>query len=352
MIVFDNVTFSNQRAGGVPSLAANIISRVIESRKYDYRLVEDDNAMNNIFRIMINAPESNVLKQSTFFFRLKRYMDIRLKLEGEFVYQSSYYRICKNRNAKNLVIVYDFMYELFEKRCLALKVHQWQKYRAIRRADVVVCISDSTRKDLFKYVPDTDPTKVEVIHIGVSKEYRPLENKLKEYGEYVLVVGGRGGYKNFGLTVDAVSRTNLKLMICGGALNETERKLLDEKLGTESYLYVGVKPNEELNQLYNSVYCLAYPSSYEGFGIPVIEAQSAGCPVIAYNASSIPEIIGDTPLLMQSLSVVEFVEKLELLKSADLRDKVIKNGLENCRRFDWQKIVSQYMSIYDRLLEK
>lgn len=135
-------------------------------------------------------------------------------------------------------------------------------------------------------------------------------------------------------------------------MSEEEKSYFDNILGAERYeVKVGLS-NEELNQYYNSVKCLVYPSSYEGFGIPVLEAQQAGCPVIAYNTSSIPEVIGDTPLVMQELTKEEIQEKLEKLNDDSLRKSVIEKGLENAKRFSWDKAYGEYRNLYECLILK
>lgn len=352
LVVFDNVTFSFQKAGGVPSVCINIMQRVINSGRYDYLCVEDEKAKENIFREQMDIPDSKIKKLPTCLRKIYRYKDITIKNDKPFIYQTSYYRISKSKNARNVVIVHDFMYELFSKPGLALTVHKWQKYHAIRHATRIVCISENTKQDLFRFCPDVNPNKVVVIYNGVSDDYKPLKEKTVPYKDYFLVVGGRLGYKNFPFAVDAVSKTKKNLVICGNPLTEQERNLLNEKLGSKRYVEVINPSNEKLNELYNSAFCLAYPSSYEGFGIPVVEAQKAGCPVIAYNASSIPEIIGDTPLLMQQLTIEEFLAKVDLLQKEGIREAVITKGLRNAERFSWDIIAQQYMALYDEVLNE
>lgn len=104
--------------------------------------------------------------------------------------------------------------------------------------------------------------------------------------------------------------------------------------------------NAVLNRLYNNAFALLYPSLYEGFGIPILEAQKAGCPVIAYASSSIPEIMGDSPLLMHFANKETIYQCLNSLEDKNFRAMVIKQGLENVKRFSWHKMYQEVLSIY------
>lgn len=200
---------------------------------------------------------------------------------------------------------------------LQQRMHTWQKNKAIRNSDVIVCISENTKKDVLKFVPGIDESKIHVIYNGVSEDYRIVDtHQWDSLGEYVVFVGSCQPYKQFQFTAEAIKGTPYRLAIVGGKLSDAEVAFLDDTLGRNKYISTGFLTNEQLNTLYNQAVCLAYPSAYEGFGIPVIEAQRAGCPVIAYNASSIPEVIGETPLLLNSLTIDEFHDKLNILKQA------------------------------------
>ncbi|MGL4338752.1 MAG: glycosyltransferase family 4 protein, partial [Turicibacter sp.] len=199
-------------------------------------------------------------------------------LQRSGVFHSSYYRLPSHKELKVITTVHDFTYEKFIKGP-AQWVHTWQKNRAIRNSDVVICVSHNTAKDLMQYCP-IDPQKIRVIHNGVSDSYHPLGGLSSEQQQDVVFVGARSGYKNFKLTVESVATVaNLSLQIVGGgSLTKDEIKHLERYLPNR-YCWLGRLSDEELNKTYNQAYALLYPSSYEGFGIPVIEAMRAGCPV-------------------------------------------------------------------------
>lgn len=214
----------------------------------------------------------------------------------------------------------------------------------------MVCVSENTKNDLLRIVPDIDPSKIHVIYNGVSDDYRPIQHKpYDRYRNSVLFIGGRSGYKNFEFVVKALSGTDYRLLICGAEITMAEKKSLDTHIPGQ-YDFIKHPDNTELNRIYNSVHCLAYPSSYEGFGIPVLEAQRAGCPVIALNSSSIPEVMGNTWGMMDRLDESEFKWMLSKLHDTSLRNQTINEGLENSKRFSWKKMANEYISLYNRLL--
>ena len=200
----------------------------------------------------------------------------------------------------------------------------------------------------MRFLPEIPEKKIRIIYNGVSDDYYPITHNCNiRYDEYVLFVGGRQTYKNFEFAISCVKEIQKKLLIVGAPLTDKERKIVIKYLGSEGYKVIIHPSNSILNQIYNSVYCLIYPSLYEGFGIPVIEAQKAGCPVIAMNSSSIPEIIGDKSLLLNSSSCSEFMAKIQILTKN--RADLVSAGLENSKRFSWDKMTNEYADIYNEI---
>lgn len=348
-IILDNIIFSLQRSGGISTVWENIIRRILVDNRFETTFIDYKESLQNIFRKKLDIPDSLVIQKSDKFLPLKRYYDVRYKMGEEHVFHSSYYRLSKESHAKNITTVHDFTYEYYCRNIMARECHKWQKYKAILKADKVVCVSENTMRDLLHFVPEAKNKEIKVIYNGVSEEYRVLNNRNKEYEDYVLFVGAREGYKNFLFLVDAIKDTYYKLLICGRPLTELEERVLNNSLGKERYKIQSDVSNYKLNEIYNSVLCLVYPSSYEGFGIPVVEAQKAGCPVIALNVSSIPEIIGDTPLLLDALDRNALLEKIAMAEKVDIRDIVISSGLENAKRFSWDKVYEQYALLYSTI---
>lgn len=345
-VVFDNIIYSLQHAGGVSVVWSNLIRRAAKQLG-DTVWLEYDGAEENISRKTFSLPGNKIAHRPKSLMKLKRYVNPRIKLSEPFIFHSSYYRTCPSRQAINVTTVHDFTYEYYVSNPIKKRVHCWQKYQAILHSDAIVCISENTKKDLLRFVPKADESKIKVIYNGVDHTFH-LESD-HSMGDFVLFVGKRDPYKNFDKIVEPVAKCGLKLMIAGHPLSEDETARLDNS-GC-NYSYLGFVSDEELNSLYNHAVCLLYPSEYEGFGLPVLEAQKAGCPVVAYNRSSIPEVIGDTPLLLNSLGEQAIVDGIKLAQDQDTRSRIIEDGLKNSARFSWDKMANEYFELYRSLSE-
>lgn len=353
-IVYDNIVFDLQDFGGISVVWQELLSRI--ALDFDVGYVDVDAEKNaNCFRKKLAITPNRVLATIRHA-HMSRYLPVRLDADVPFVFHSSYYRYCNNPQAVNVTTVHDFTYERFSSG-LRQKVHTWQKFAAIRHSAVVVCISENTKRDLLRLMPDVDERRVSVIYNGVSEAYCRLLEPVAAaqlpfpQGTYVVFIGRRDKYKNFDLTVRSVAATSLNLLIVGSMLSKAEQAEVEKYLPPRRYQTMSHVSDERLNQLYNHAAALVYPSSYEGFGLPVLEAQRAGCPVIALNASSIPEVIGDTPLLMPQLSEQALVERLNLLGDGELMKQVRARGYDNCRRFSWDKMAQDYIQVYHNLMK-
>lgn len=273
-------------------------------------------------------------------------------------YYSSHAR--KYQDMPSVVTVYDMINEKFSDNFIRSEYGSEQKRITVERADHVICISESTRRDLLELF-DIPEDKVSVVYLGYDElsacDSRNIASTTTIASPYLLYVGSRGGYKNFEGFLRAIASSsflkNNFSVICfgGGRITQKEAALIDEiGLDAEKIKQVG-GGDDMLATLYKSAEAFIYPSRYEGFGIPPLEAMSLGCPVIYSNTSSLPEVVGDAgesfdPANLESVShVIEAV-----MHSPTKRTELIQKGYERCKMFSWSRCAQETVSIYRGLI--
>jgi glycosyltransferase involved in cell wall biosynthesis len=234
-----------------------------------------------------------------------------------------------------------------------------------RRAAHVIAPSEYTRRDLIETY-GLDPERVTAIPLAVAGRFRPvedgaeLERVRKQYGiagEYVLAVGSIQPRKNLARLVRAYSalrrgrgRSNLPQLVLVGKsawlYGDTLRAIEEEGLG-QSVLLTGYVPEGDLPALYTGALLFAYPSFYEGFGLPPLEAMSCGAPVLTGNQTSLPEVVGDAGLTVDPFDTDALAAGLARLIDDDaLRTELGRRGLQRARRFDWRETARMTLKVY------
>lgn len=352
-VVIDNIIYYLQGTAGISVYFNEITKRFLADERFCVKLI-DRPEKSNVLRDELKTENIELLTKPVL--KLARYLPVKQKSDSRYYFISSYYRFTNDKNATNVTVVHDFTYE---KKVKGVKrfVHHWQKKQAIKKSDIIICISHNTKKDLLYYFPWAAEKKIFVIHNGVGDVYRPLENDCfltlpaNFPKKYLLFVGGRGGYKNFDKCVQALSyfSDDYGLLVVGGDWNDSEKELI-KAYGHRIHL-VKYPDKEQLNRIYNSAFCLLYPSSYEGFGIPVVEAMRAGCPVVALNMSSIPEIAGDAAILSDKSNGLSLYKSVKILEDDYLRQSYIDKGKQRSKLFSWNICYQQFAEILtDNLL--
>ncbi|WP_410514280.1 glycosyltransferase family 1 protein [Paenibacillus sp. BR2-3] len=348
-VIYDNIIFNLQRSGGISVYWKELIERLMSECSIDVDFIEYSGAEKNIFRKQVKISKNNIRLKSNFpNINFLRYINLSKNNDEQTIFHSSYYRTMKGKNIINVVTVHDFTYEKKINTNIG-KIHVHQKKKALKNADGIICISENTKKDMIELYPELKNKNIKVIYNGFNgHDYYPIPEI--EFENSVIFVGSRKGYKNFNEVVEIISNLeNISLKIVGAQLDQEEVSLLKQKLPNRYTLYKHIN-NEYLNVLYNKSICLVYLSEYEGFGIPVLEAMSAGCPVIALNKSSIPEVAREAGLLFDKIDYESIRNTiLDLRENKEFRETQVKNGQKNSKRFSWDKCYHEVLGYYQEL---
>ncbi len=342
-LVLDSVIFGLQRYGGISNYWARLLQFAARSPQLETSLVLPKQLKYSDFDL------TSVRQLPTFLERLPaqlaRYMRAPVP-EHDALFHTSYYRLPRKGVLRYIVSAYDFTYERYRSG-LARYVHATQKLASLRRADAVLCISHSTKRDVLEFCPGIDPAKLHVTHLGVDTGvFFPDVPKNAGHETTVLFVGQRTGYKRFDLAADAVRQCpRLRLGIVGPALTGAERDMVRATLGSRWHEF-GAVGTAELRRLYSSVFAFMFPSDYEGFGLPVLEAMACGCPVVAANASSLPEVGAGAACYVAEQRADAYASILYALSDSARREALVRAGIARAAEFPWSKTFEQTLSVY------
>lgn len=230
----------------------------------------------------------------------------------------------------------------------------------LKTATRIIAVSQATKNDLVKKIK-LNQEKIDVVYEGYDKNlFKPvrndlLVNSLKQYDlkpkSYFLFIGTIQPRKNLDRIIKAFSKSNVnKLVIVGqkGWLSEEIYKL-PKQLGVEDRVkFLGFVPEKDLPILYSGALALIFASLFEGFGLPIIEAQACECPVLTSNLSSMPEIAGKEAILVDPYSENDIVEGMDKIQNSQLRSKIIKAGLVNINRFSWERCARETLEVLEK----
>ena len=262
--------------------------------------------------------------------------------------------------AATVITVYDMIHERVG-GYLADDANANGKGDAIRAADHAICISASTQRDLIELL-DVDPAKTSVVHLGFSlmpTEATPNASMIgaSKQRPFILYVGQRAGYKNFdGLLAAYAASARLRDafdLVCfgGGPFSATELVAqAAAALRAGAVRQVGGS-DAVLRTLYQQAAVLVYPSLYEGFGIPPLEAMSFGCPVVCSPVSSLPEVVGTAAAFFTVGDTDGLVSAIErVVGDAAYRAELVQLGTERLALFSWERCAEQTLQVYQGLL--
>ncbi len=291
-----------------------------------------------------------------------RYLPFRMENSVD-IFQSTFFSTVYITSVKKIVTVHDMIPEKFP----GLVRKSWQKMEmakkkaAVQNADIIIAVSQNTKNDLITEYPWISEEKIRVIYHGpfhVENEVS-LDDISRKYGlslvpqGYFLYVGRRKNYKNFQILVSLVEnktryRDSVFCCVGGGRSDQTYETLAAKGL-ERNFQFVPSVSDDELASLYKNAKALLFPSMYEGFGLPVLEAMANECPVICGHVSSLPEIAKDAAFYFDPSSMESLDEAIDRLNSSD-RSDVVKSGKQAVSDFSWKRAAREMKDVYLGLL--
>ena len=359
-ILYDGSIYSYQAAGGVNNYIAKIIdlmpqevhSTLAVNVRRDVNFPTKDELDLIYFKRFCFRPGRLCFLVERFYFRsrmLKRNYDIfHPSLYGENLAQVP----ISSFKCPLVVTVHDMIDEIYPE-VDPTGVRRQQKLECIRLAKAIICVSENTKSDLLNRHPEVDH-KVHVIPNGCNIDTSDIKSReFVPVSPYFLFVGGRkSDYKNFDsalktMAVLAGEFPTLKIVVAGAAINPDEKSRI-EALGLSKKVISFENPDERLlARLYHWSVCLLYPSIYEGFGIPPLEAMACGTCVIAADRSSIPEVVGNAGLLFNPDEPDGLVKVARrVLEDPALRDDLIRKGKERVQSYSWHRSAAATFEVY------
>ncbi len=347
-----------QKYGGISRYFAELMKNI--SPQYELALKYSD----NIYLKKINYPGKRLRLpekfkgKSTLLFQLNMPQSIKKIRERKFdLFHPTYFNPYFLQYIKDkpfVLTVHDMTHELFPDKVNKLDKSAEYKKIVANKAAKIICVSQNTRNDLCRLL-NIDENKIEVIYHGSSLKLAEANYSIPLPEKYILYVGARGYYKNFNLFYSAVESLlkndkDLCLLCAGGGKFSKEELSKFETSGVSSRVLYRQVSDSILPFVYNKAAVFVFPSLYEGFGIPVLEAFNCDCPVITSNVSSLPEVAGDAAYCVSPYDpemIKEAVSKF--VYNPEMRDKYITKGRKRRELFSWEKTAQLTMKLYQSI---
>ncbi len=361
-ILYDGYIYSMQVAGGINRYFANIIQKLPS---------DVTPTLTTCRSIQVNAPTHPRLKTFTYPRGMKprrvsdplekHYFRAIPALHRFDVQHPTYYlqltdRPFSNSNGSLVITVHDMIHELLADSIDPKGYTTRAKKDAIHAAHRLICVSENTKSDLLKIYPEVEDKTVVIYEASELSQEQAYGEESVPSQPYFLHVGSRSKeYKNFDTLLVAFSKAasvddDILLCVVGPPFNESEQRQIAELKLTNRIDYYGYASDNHLAKLYRCSTAFVYPSLYEGFGIPPLEAMACGSVVVASNASSIPEVVGDAGILFDPTSVGDLADiLLQVLESSTERDRLIQKGHQRAKAFSWEKTAQQTLAVYRSL---
>lgn len=348
-----------------------LIGRII----YNMYRIEDISSFNYFSDYFSNISKLPFPLNGLIWFLLSQYAKAagkttKIKVEDADIFFGTNFRGVFKKTLRNVITIHDMAHEYYpEAMSKRIYIYLKRLQQSAEKADLIIADSENTKKDILKFLGVSEK-KVKVIYPGVDTIFRPINDtdvldsvkkKYNLYERFILYLGAIQPRKNITTLIRAYNMLckehNFKhrLVIAGGVgwKNKDIRYLVEELGLQDKIIFTRYVPENDLPVIYNLADVFVFPSLYEGFGLPVLEAMACGTPVVTSNVSSLPEVAGDAVLLINPHSVEELADSIKrIISDEDLRKRNIAKGLEQAKLFTWEKCARETLEAFSQVLSR
>jgi glycosyltransferase involved in cell wall biosynthesis len=292
-----------------------------------------------------------------------------LRRERPDLYHAPHYVLPAAVRCSSVVTIHDCIHLMFPQYLpnrMAYAYARAQMWTAAHRSDCILTVSDASKRDIL-HLFNIAPEKIVVVYNAIDSHFfsTPADDAVARVRaryqldhRFVLYVGNIKPHKNLVRLIEAFNelRTgdldDLKLLIIGDEISKLPalRRAVHRHKLHKHVRFLGYVPDDQLAVLYRLAAVFVFPSLYEGFGLPPLEAMASGTPVVTSNVSSLPEVVGDTAVLVDPHDIDSIVAGLRTVLTDPVRaDDMRRKGLERAREFSWERSVAKTLEVYKRI---
>jgi len=361
-IFLDHQIFTIQNFGGISRVftelykefkKSDVIEPILPMQFSDNEYIDEIKGVRSVFK------KKRFFLKTLFYYFINRIYSTLVLIKGDFdIFQPTYYDpyFLPFLGKKPFVLlIHDMTHEIFpEAISLKDRTIEWKK-KLVYKADRIITISENTKRDILKFY-DIEESKITVVSWGTSIVVKKTNIELPD--RYILFVGNRTNYKNFEFffksVVPLLKKEKDLYLVCAGSSNfsEEEKKMIEESGVSNRVKHIRFR-DEELGYIYSKAVCFVFPSLYEGFGIPVLEAFACNCPAVISNTSSLPEVGGNAVEYFNPKDIKSIESSVRRVVNDEvLRKEMIRKGKERLKMFGWEKTSKEFLNVYNEIIEE
>ena len=359
-VFYDHMIFARQQYGGISKYFCELIKRIPRENWYLSSLISNNQYLEEFGHNQLKFfPKSKfkgkerILAELGFPYSIYKLRTTKWDVFHPTLHPDMYTHYIP-KNKPMVITAHDVLYYLFHstnsKREMIIDID----IKSCQRANKIIAISENTKNDYIQYF-GADEKIIEVIHHGINKTKQIIYSQRIEEQPYILYVGLRSDYKNFTRFIQAFSIISkkynyLKLICTGYPFSSSELKEL-YTLGLVDKTKVILATEQEMAQLYHDAEMFVFPSLYEGFGMPILEAMVYDCPVVLSNASCFPEIAQNAGLYFNPFDIEDIANKIEnILLNDEVKQRITDSGKERLTHFSWEKCAKEHLNVYESVI--